>query len=830
MIPSQFYPTTWTDTYYYGDGTFDLELATAIFPDSAYSTNFFNPYYTGWVRSENIPNIFIPTVLTIDTENNIFKSERIKVGNCDYAYFYNNTQDTPLGQTRNSFGAYMGNASFAGFNSFAPLQTWDRKQLAIRYAVKYWDISDPSNPILIPSDTYVEITKQANPTHSLDSEAFLEFLNGTLSLTINYYNPAFGGNTTQSFTINDMDETGKFEFTGTNGSYTYDLTFFIVRILPTFIQRNYYNPTGYTGNTNRTYDETASLLHLQIDGEDLIVSPPLINASYDVPTIEFYDNNGTITGLTMQNIPQFHFAINGVDYNYAFHGECEIDVSTLQRTNVTRNGDCYFIYANDSGDWRSYYVIRPMTAKEIRFFVAMFPSLNSGYQGDQYLPKIIDDEVIGEWFKAEDVATEGTEWQKSNQIADNEYTENDKPKPEDDPDSDKEVKPPLIEGDNILLQLNRTFNSFNDFITMYNITSQQLSRFGASIWTNFLDENTSSDFIKNLKYLANQTLGTYDVSQIIDLITSVRVYPFSVGTLPITTAGTNKIYIGTGKVGLDVGSQVRILSSTIGILYAGSCIVKPETPYNDFRDYYNTTVTCFLPYCGTVELNPIEVVNNEIECYYAIDFYTGECTAMLMLNSGTHSYLLAVKNGIIGVLVPITASNSSQLSARFQDDRAQDTKLVISYLSEAVNGIVSTYHSFTRTKQEKGRTVTNPDGVGGLGNIANTILGIGNNIATQQQIEANRIGRSAVLAPSLSGGSGGASFFLPDSVYLQIRRGTYSRPSNYASTCAYPNTVTKTLSDLRGLTICNNVNTNTLNCTDDEKMEIKAILESGVIL
>lgn len=447
---------------------------------------------------------------------------------------------------------------------------------------------------------------------------------------------------------------------------------------------------------------------------------------------------------------------------------------------------------------------------------------------------IVDNEFKGTLIKGNspDFEKSVPAWVKLNSTDGNDYNPNtDRPTSNpDDPDSDKDVKPPNIEGDSISLQLNRRIDAFSYFITMYNITSQQLSNFGSSIWTNFLDENTSSNFIKNLKYLANETLGTYDVSQIIDLITSVRVYPFSVGTLPITTAGTNKIYIGTGKVGLDVGSQVRILSSTIGILYAGSCFVRPLTPYNDFRDYYNTTVTCFLPYCGTVELNPIEVMNNTIECYYAIDFYTGECTAMLMLTSGNYSYLLAVKNGVIGVLIPITASNSSQLSARFQDDKAQDTKLILSYISEVVNGGISAYHSFTRKRTEKGEQLEDPDIVGGLGNLINMGLGVGRVGATQQQIEANRIGRSAVLAPSLSGGSGGASFFLPDSAYIQIRRGTYSRPDNYASTCAYPNAVTKTLSSLTGLTVCNNVNTDTLNCTDDEKMEIKAILESGVIL
>lgn len=445
-----------------------------------------------------------------------------------------------------------------------------------------------------------------------------------------------------------------------------------------------------------------------------------------------------------------------------------------------------------------------------------YPQMNSNF----WYAEIVNNEYRGNLIRGDKIDENVPEWIITGDSTKSTYNpEIDRPIPEDgesDPDYDKEVKPPLIEGDNIELQLNRTISAFTNFMTLYNITPTQLANFGSSLWTNFNDIKNNPEFAENIYAISDSLTGTLDISQILYFITNVRLYPFSMLSIPdLTTSGNNKIYLGTGKVGLQVGNNnVRILNSTVGILDCGSCRVTPLTPYNDFRDYYNTNITCYLPYCGTVELNPVEVINNTLQCYYAIDFYTGECTALLTLSDGLHNYLIAVSNGTIGVTIPLSASNSAQLTSRHMYDRNNTARLVVSGISDVVNAGIGAYHS--------------DDKVGAFGSIANGVLGLANKVISGSDLKADKIGRSAVLAPSLSGGSGGASFILPDSVYLQIRRGTYSKPNNYAKTVAYPLTKSGSLSTFSGFTICKNVDISSLNCTSEEQNEIKALLESGI--
>lgn len=382
-----------------------------------------------------------------------------------------------------------------------------------------------------------------------------------------------------------------------------------------------------------------------------------------------------------------------------------------------------------------------------------------------------------------------------------------------DPDR-SEIKPPNREGDNIPLHLDNRFGAFNGFLTLYNLTENELSNFGSALIGNPL--NYRGNFQKDL---SDELSGTYDVASILSYIVSVKMYPFSVGTLVnTTTVATSNVYIGTGEFGVPIGTPCRTLTSSISVVNAGSLNVAPLTPYMDFRDYYNTTVVCYLPYCGSVELNPMDIMNTILQCYYLIDFLTGECTAVLYSIGGNNlNYPVAIANGNIGIDIPLSATNSGQLSAVKKMQNAQTAHTIISYINSGLNVIndamnLSTSNAITSIIGEVGGAVDNY-----FSNSANPY-------------GANRSARSAVATPLMPTGSGATNFMLNDSVYLQIRRGTYSRPNNYGSTMAYPNTFSAKLSTVSGLTYCSNVNVTGINCTQEEKNLIKVALESGTIL
>lgn len=379
-----------------------------------------------------------------------------------------------------------------------------------------------------------------------------------------------------------------------------------------------------------------------------------------------------------------------------------------------------------------------------------------------------------------------------------------------DPGSDTDVAPGKTEGVDMLPQSSRTLGTGLGFITMYNITSDQLQTLGSILWRDIadysyghLDPETNTIVYNFLVQLSQDVTGTFDTSAILNYFVSLRQYPFSVGTLPISSNFGTSVYIGNGKVGIPISTGVRVLTSSIGTLSAGTCLVKPVTPYNDFRDYYNTTVTVFLPYCGSVELNPTEVINQKLSCMYAIDFYTGECTAYLTLMSNP-SYIVGVANGLIGVDIPLTASAEAQIQARHIMDSAASTKMFTTAVTAAAGAV--------------------------QGDMMSLVRGASDLSMQQAELNATQRSRSGVAAPYISGGSGGAAFFAPDSAFVIIRRGTYKRPDNYGSTVAYPSTHSARLNTFSGFTVCQNVEMTGVTATAVEKAQIQDLLQSGVYI
>ena len=98
--------------------------------------------------------------------------------------------------------------------------------------------------------------------------------------------------------------------------------------------------------------------------------------------------------------------------------------------------------------------------------------------------------------------------------------------------------------------------------------------------------------------------------------------------------------------------------------------LSPNLDHGDFRNFVNTTITVYLPFCGTVELNPSDVVGYRISLKYSIDLMSGGCTACIYLHRKGAEFMIANKSGNIGILMPITATNAGQVSGTMLSDAA----------------------------------------------------------------------------------------------------------------------------------------------------------------
>ena len=844
MIKTDFYPTL--VTY----GTMEITSSISNLNLTDIEVDPCRAYYMGQLKSSDVymitPKKLEVTVDTVDPDKTSIKLTETNAP----VYWGYSYADTDMEVRRSywdlSLLQYRGSLQF--FNSLVAyyVNTWGN----ISISFNYWEFAPNENPTSY-GYTNTRTVATASVGHQFTCEEFIDFIENDTPLTLTF---TIGGTPTD-FVIkcSDFDNSGFCPVTSQNQAFVT-----VATIQP--LGNSFYYGSG--SSTPRSVVP--------------FVSTSLTDKYYAIGGFKFGDSfNQTRVYFYMNSTDDIEIRDSWAGYDDTHRMQPDDEIVSIQLRNFnltlgdlrsaidgsnnyrilvgTPNNYCIIYSTTTTGKRRSIGIVNTLNLRDYYTLFCLFNKYRSSGQ-DSTPSSAANNAVYYDYIssgveyystvalfntdnspKSERASYDGDypefqkqlrDWQKYGyNIADDEFNP-DQPTPpggDDDPGSDDPVDTPLMTGDDQDLQTDRTMTAANDFITLYNITPPMLSIFGRTLWKSIADYNpqdpTSADIFKNFFAILNEEVtGTLDIGAILQFVVSVRQYPFNVAGMGITTSAGDSIKIGTGvyPISLGSGANVQKLTSTIGLIDCGSVTIanyKDFKLYNDFRDYLNATVTAFLPYCGSVELNPIEVIHNTVHCYYAIDFYTGECTAYITTTDGNHTVLSAIKNGSIGVLVPITATNSGQISARHMSDNAKDAGLIVSNLGNLFGAVANAAQ-------------------GNIAGFGSSILGMAQNSLTQKQMQAERQGRSAVLAPSLSGGSGAAAFYQPSCPSIVVRRGTYARQkiNNYPQTCAYPSTTSGTLKSFHGYTECYNVNVSGLNCTEEERAAVKSILESGCYL
>lgn len=405
-------------------------------------------------------------------------------------------------------------------------------------------------------------------------------------------------------------------------------------------------------------------------------------------------------------------------------------------------------------------------------------------------------------------------WQYSD-IAVNEFTEDDVPPYEPTPPSpgneDEEY------GDSIDNQYR--YYGASKFITQYALTRTQLELFGEKLWTSWADTlGDPTDMWKNFKMFlgGGGDTGSIDISTALDFIISLRVFPYDL--TDSLMVDVNGIRLGRGEYPIDVGTVKKMISL---VQYVDFGSITVPRPFGDYRDYENMNISLVLPYCGTTQLNPGDVIGRTLSCTYAVDLQSGTCTAFVWVSASTdkgeHHYNVAEMTGQIGALLPVSATNSGQIMSQRISDAASVATTIVSPIDSLPSTIMGAANG----------------NMGGAAlhkaaNIAPILGALNPELYSGISDVASAFSRPAISCPSLGGGSGIAAFHQPASPYIQLRYGMYTEPTNYKHSTGYPSTKSATLSNYSGYVVCSNVDVSSLTCHTDEKAAIKAALESGV--
>ncbi len=256
----------------------------------------------------------------------------------------------------------------------------------------------------------------------------------------------------------------------------------------------------------------------------------------------------------------------------------------------------------------------------------------------------------------------------------------------------------------------------------------------------------------------------------IENILAVKSFPFPI------SGGTSKNVI-LGNVNMEItGNELPssfIPRKTIGTF-------KVDKKFSGVLEWlnYHIEVICYLPYIGFVELNIKEILDKTVTLKYIYDVITGVCTACFYAGD----IEICKYSGTIAIDIPITASNRAQVEA--------------GYITSAIGAIAS-----LKTRNWLG--------------VAGSAFG-----ALMNQ---NHFTTKGSPSPSCDA-------FDEQKAFIIIDYPVYYPPTNYAHDYGYPCNLSMKLGNCKGFTKCANVDVDGLSCTEEERAELKRLLEGGVYL
>ena len=130
-------------------------------------------------------------------------------------------------------------------------------------------------------------------------------------------------------------------------------------------------------------------------------------------------------------------------------------------------------------------------------------------------------------------------------------------------------------------------------------------------------------------------------------------FPFDASIVCSLESSSGSIWVGGWQSQNATGRKVNMNDKVISI---GEFFL-PDM-FKDFRDYEPyTNIYVQLPYCGTYQLSVQKYLNKTVKINYAVDIFTGACTALIYANN----ILMDSMDGMIGSQRPVTGRTAANM-------------------------------------------------------------------------------------------------------------------------------------------------------------------------
>lgn len=536
---------------------------------------------------------------------------------------------------------------------------------------------------------------------------------------------------------------------------------------------------------------------------------------YETPSTSLaaYETNFFITGSHTNPIAD-------MDNNLIIGGfECDMSIAWNAWYNriLVFSGNCAIMNYTIS----ALYIFRVLSPTEIlhaltlNMRASLVSSNDYGFGDYTLVPHISEDnEYLCEWLTGDfdDIKDELRPWQYGD-ITESEYDPEDLPpyEPPDPTYGDRSA------GDENLPNRALTVGSTDGFVTMYALTETQLLNLSGILWAALND----MDFWKSIAVTMYNDFSL-DPAHLLDYFVSLRMYPINLSNLnDATRLYHDWVYIGRGAYPLELNSNQYLytLGSYSETFDGGTVEVKRF--HKDFRDYEPyARIVLTVPFCGSVELTPSEVVGFNLRLSYMCDFSTGVIQATCWVQSEV-PHIVATLSGSIGATVQMSASSNMEFLQKLATTAVPIATGALAGGIEVVSGSIGMGAAISSSLGATDEVVSSGTQTAKSGHeTASSMI---------DQISAPNVNSSPVHA---FGMSAGFSSMQITNAFISIQVRYYEVPDNYARVYGHACNYSTTLSSLKnkGFTVCKNVEVNTLKCTVDEQIRIKQLLETGVFL
>ena len=270
---------------------------------------------------------------------------------------------------------------------------------------------------------------------------------------------------------------------------------------------------------------------------------------------------------------------------------------------------------------------------------------------------------------------------------------------------------------------------------------------------------------------------------------------------------------------VDSGYSVQLNREQYCVINMGECVYYPTfgNSVDDFRNYPPySSATLYIPYCGSVEIDPNLYMGHTIGVKIIVDMGTGSCLALILRDK----LVVDSISGTMGITIPITGIQTQTLAAAERQAESQ--------LKTARNSAIKQFAKGAAT------IIAAPVSGGVVGVAAMTAYQttVGDIAQAKDTITKAQFNLEHINVPykTIGTATSTTSFANERKCRLIVRRPVMMNFDSvrYAHNTGYACLKTGNVSDFTGYTEFQTVDLSGINATSTEKEMIFKLLQGGI--